>query len=94
MRDRDWGGDWVTGEFKTASLTGSNFAGIVDAARCRTKGDLRRRGRSATSRAQLKMVSTVEWSSRVEDVLLSVVVVADGGGGNGGVEGQKEGGST
>ena len=32
MRDRDWGGDWVTGEFKTASLTGSNFAGIVDAA--------------------------------------------------------------
>jgi len=32
MRDKDWGGDWVTGEFKTASLTGSNFPGIVDAA--------------------------------------------------------------
>lgn len=30
MRDKDWGGDWVTGEFKTASLTGSNFAGMVD----------------------------------------------------------------
>ena len=38
MRDREWGGDWVTGEFKTASLTGSNFAGIVDAAGWRTKG--------------------------------------------------------
>ena len=30
MRDKDCGGDWVTGEFKTASLTGSNFPGIAD----------------------------------------------------------------
>ena len=30
MRDKDGGGDWVMGEFKTASLTGSNLAGIVD----------------------------------------------------------------
>ena len=30
MRDKNCGGDWVTGEFKTASLTGSNFPGIVD----------------------------------------------------------------
>ena len=29
MRDKDWGGDWVTGELKTASLTGSNFPGIA-----------------------------------------------------------------
>ena len=36
MRDKDCGGDWVTGEFKTASLTGSNFPGIVGAAGWRT----------------------------------------------------------
>ena len=51
MRDMDWGGDWVTGEFKTASLTGSNFPGIVGAAGWRTSnGGVRRRGGSTMSR--------------------------------------------
>ena len=79
MRDREWGGDWVTGEFKTASLTGSNFAGIVDAAGWRTKGGTSGEGRLCGGSRVRGDRWRVEWSSRVEDGVSSVVV-ADGGG--------------
>jgi hypothetical protein len=84
MRDKDWGGDWVTGEFNTASLTGSNFPGIVDG----WEGVLLYvESRLGSDRP------TVGWSSRVEGVLSSVVV-SDGGEATAASRARNEGGST
>ena len=79
MRDKDWGGDWVIGEFKTASLTGSNFPGIVGTAGwgTSTRGP-REKGRFYDRPRVRGDRSTVGLSSRVEDGLSSVVV-SDGG---------------
>ena len=93
MWDKEWGGDWVTGEFKTASLTGSNFPGIVDAAGCRTsRGGGQEKGRFYDEQRVRDDRSTGGWSSRVGDRLSSVVASDGGRGDGGGVEGQKEGG--
>lgn len=57
MRDKDWGGDWVIGELKTASLTGSNFPGMVDGAECRADG-----GGPRERRGDLRWVARTGWS--------------------------------
>jgi hypothetical protein len=74
MRDKDCGGDWVTGEFKTASLTGSNFPGMVDGNEGEREEGLWLYVESRTSGNR----SRIEWSSRVEEALSSVVA-SDGG---------------
>jgi len=62
MRDKDWGGDWVIGEFKTASLTGSNFPGIVelsgmeDKGECEETGKIRDRSREIGDRVDGRVV--------------------------------------
>ena len=89
MRDKDCGGEWVTGEFKTASLTGSNFPGIVDRTKGEREEDLRLRVEPCTTGNR----STIEWPSRVEKVLSSVVV-SDGGEGAAALWARNEGGST
>ena len=89
MRDKDCGGDWVTGEFKTASLTGSNFPGMVDEIEGESEEGLGIYVGWCTGDNRWR----IEWSSRVEEVLSSVVA-SDGGEETAASWARNEGGST